>query len=231
MALLGFAIPFLGIGVLPSVIVVVLYSLLPIVKNTFTRHTGFPELMESAKGIGLTKPEILFKVQIPLALPVMMAGNPHLCGDRGRLDDDGGLYRWRRPGLPGVLRHQHGQQCSNPCWSHPGLSAGAAEWIFYSVKWKNLSPRSTSATQTAKSAAPIKRFSGSLWGPVGRPARIFGIRSMVGTPTGDTIVVGGKNYTEQRLLCELASQAIEAKTDLTVQRKSNLGGTQVCSTL
>ena len=75
MALLGFAIPFLVIGVLPSVIVVVLYSLLPIVKNTFTGIQGIsPELMESAKGIGLTKPEILFKVQIPLALPVMMAG-------------------------------------------------------------------------------------------------------------------------------------------------------------
>ena len=75
MALLGFAIPFLGIGVLPSVIVVILYSLLPIVKNTFTGIQGIdPELLESAKGIGLTKTQILFKIQIPLALPVIMAG-------------------------------------------------------------------------------------------------------------------------------------------------------------
>ena len=41
---------------------------------------------------------------------------------------------------------------------------------------------------------------------------------------GDTIVVGGKNYTEQRLLCELASQAIEAKTDLKMCiRDRNIG--------
>ena len=70
MALLGFAIPFLGIGVLPSVVVVILYSLLPIIKNTYTGIHGIsPDLIEAARGISLTKAEILIKVQIPLALP------------------------------------------------------------------------------------------------------------------------------------------------------------------
>ena len=75
MAILGFAIPFLGIGTLPAVVVVVLYSLLPIIKNTFTGINNIPESMiESAKGIGLTKFQILTKIQIPQALPVIMAG-------------------------------------------------------------------------------------------------------------------------------------------------------------
>lgn len=75
MALLGFLIPFLGIGVIPSVFMVVLYSLLPIIKNTFTSISGInPQVIEAAEGIGMTKFQILFKVQIPMALPVIMAG-------------------------------------------------------------------------------------------------------------------------------------------------------------
>ena len=63
MALLGFLIPFLGIGVVPSVFMVVLYSLLPIIKNTFTSIEGIsPQMIEAAEGIGLTKLQILFKI-------------------------------------------------------------------------------------------------------------------------------------------------------------------------
>ena len=75
MALLGFAIPFLGIGGVPAVTIVVLYSLLPILKNTVTGITNInPDTLEAAQGIGLTKFQVLTKVQIPLALPVIMAG-------------------------------------------------------------------------------------------------------------------------------------------------------------
>ena len=75
MALLGFAIPFLGIGTTPAIVMVVLYSLLPIIKNTFTGISNIDSnMIESATGIGLTKWQILVKIQIPLALPVIMAG-------------------------------------------------------------------------------------------------------------------------------------------------------------
>ena len=74
-ALLGFMIPFLGIGTLPAVVMVVLYSLLPIIKNTYIGIQGInPEMIEAAKGIGLKRNQILKKIQIPLALPVIMAG-------------------------------------------------------------------------------------------------------------------------------------------------------------
>ena len=75
MALLGFLIPFVGIGTVPAIIVVILYSLLPIIKNTYTGINGISDTMiESARGIGLTKSQILFKIQIPQTLPVIMAG-------------------------------------------------------------------------------------------------------------------------------------------------------------
>ena len=75
MALLGFMIPLFGIGSVPAIIVVTLYSLLPIIKNTYTGIESVrAQLLEAAKGIGLTGTQILFKVQLPIALPVIMAG-------------------------------------------------------------------------------------------------------------------------------------------------------------
>jgi osmoprotectant transport system permease protein len=75
LALLGFLIPFVGIGSTPAIIMVVLYSLLPIVKNTYTGLTNIDgDILEAAKGIGLTKSQTMRKVQLPLAFPMIMAG-------------------------------------------------------------------------------------------------------------------------------------------------------------
>ena len=74
-AILGFLVPFLGIGEKPAIFMVVLYSLLPIIKNTATGLSNISnETLEAAKGIGMTRFQILFKIRIPLALPVIMAG-------------------------------------------------------------------------------------------------------------------------------------------------------------
>lgn len=74
-ALLGFLIPILGIGEKPAVFMVVVYSLLPIIKNTVTGLSGInAETLEAAKGIGMTRIQVLTKVKLPLALPVIMAG-------------------------------------------------------------------------------------------------------------------------------------------------------------
>ena len=75
LALLGFLIPFAGIGLKPSVIALVVYSLLVIVQNTIVGIRQIdPSIIESATGVGMTKTQILFRVQIPLALPVIIAG-------------------------------------------------------------------------------------------------------------------------------------------------------------
>jgi osmoprotectant transport system permease protein len=75
MALLGFLIPVLGIGSKPAITMVVLYSLLPIVKSTYTGLTNINDAtIEAAEGIGLTQSQILLKIRFPLAMPVIMSG-------------------------------------------------------------------------------------------------------------------------------------------------------------
>lgn len=75
LALLGFLIPLVGIGFKPSIIALVLYSLLVIVQNTMVGIRQIqPSIIESAIGMGMNKLQVLLQVQIPLALPVIIAG-------------------------------------------------------------------------------------------------------------------------------------------------------------
>lgn len=79
-ALFGIMIPILsligqGIGYLPAVIAVLLYSQLPIIRNTYTAITNVePALREAARGMGMTAMQRLREVEIPLAIPVIMSG-------------------------------------------------------------------------------------------------------------------------------------------------------------
>lgn len=79
-ALFGLMIPILskigqGIGYLPAVIAVMLYSQLPIIRNTYTAINNVdPALREAARGMGMTPMQRLASVEIPLAIPIIMAG-------------------------------------------------------------------------------------------------------------------------------------------------------------
>lgn len=79
-ALFGLMIPLLspfghGIGYVPAVIAVVLYSQLPIIRNTYTAIMDVdPALREAARGMGMSTLQRLWGVEIPLAIPVIMAG-------------------------------------------------------------------------------------------------------------------------------------------------------------
>ncbi len=75
LALLGFLIPLLGIGQTPAIIALSLYALLPVVRNTYVGIQEVnPILKDAVRGIGLTDMQILRTVEIPLALPTMLAG-------------------------------------------------------------------------------------------------------------------------------------------------------------
>jgi osmoprotectant transport system permease protein len=75
LALLGFLIPVMGIGFKPAIMALLLYALLPLVRNTYIgiREVD-PSLIEACRGMGLTDLQILKKVELPLALPTIMAG-------------------------------------------------------------------------------------------------------------------------------------------------------------
>ncbi|WP_349410738.1 ABC transporter permease [Pseudalkalibacillus sp. SCS-8] len=75
LALFGFLLPVLGIGSKPAIIALMVYALLPILRNTYTGIVGVDDaLIQAGKGMGMTSAQILWKIELPLALPVIMAG-------------------------------------------------------------------------------------------------------------------------------------------------------------
>jgi osmoprotectant transport system permease protein len=74
-ALLAFMIPLLGVGVLPALVALFLYSLYPILRNTYTGvRTADPAAVAAAHALGMTPTQVLFQVRFPLAASVIMAG-------------------------------------------------------------------------------------------------------------------------------------------------------------
>ena len=74
-ALLGFMIPLLGIGAKPAIVALLIYALLPIIRNTYTGIRGIDRhVIEAANALGMSKWQILFQVELPLAMPVLLAG-------------------------------------------------------------------------------------------------------------------------------------------------------------
>lgn len=75
LAMFAFMIPLLGIGLEPAWVALSLYALLPIIRNTnvAVRNVN-PAMLEAGRGMGMTELQILSKVRVPLALPVIMAG-------------------------------------------------------------------------------------------------------------------------------------------------------------
>lgn len=74
-AVLALAVPMLGFGTAPTLVALFLYGLLPIFENTLTGLTGLPpSVTEAARGMGMTGWQRLIRVELPLALPVILAG-------------------------------------------------------------------------------------------------------------------------------------------------------------
>lgn len=75
LALLGFLLPFLGLGKVPTIVALVIYSWLPVLRNTTAGIVNLdPAVKEAAIGMGATPRQLLFRVELPLAFPVIMAG-------------------------------------------------------------------------------------------------------------------------------------------------------------
>lgn len=74
-ALFGFLIPFSGIGNSTAIIALTVYALLPMVRNTYTGITGIDkEIIEAARGMGSTPFQILWRIKLPLAFPIILSG-------------------------------------------------------------------------------------------------------------------------------------------------------------
>jgi osmoprotectant transport system permease protein len=219
LALLGFLLPlpFIGgIGQRTALVALSLYALLPIVRNTVTGiSTVDPAVIEAGVAMGMTDRQLLWLVQLPLALPAIVAGirvatvigvgTATIAAAIGA----GGLGEYIFRGLAMVD--------STTILAGAIPAAALALGADGSLAW--LEGRMTSGRVAMRTAAAA----------LGVVALVVAIIAVVvnAAPRQDAIVVGSKNFTEQVLLGELIAQAVEAE-GATVVRKLNLGGTFVC---
>lgn len=226
MALLGFAIPFLGIGRVPAIVTVVLYSLLPIIKNTYTGINNIsPETIEAAYGIGLTKLQVLFKVQIPLALPVIMAGvRISVVTGVGLMTmaafiGAGGLGFLVFSGIRTVNNNQILAGALPAC-----ILALVADYLAGTVE-QLVTPVSLQKEQKSKHP----RVRNTITAILAVLLVVVLVMGFIPKAKADKVlVVGTKDFSEQMVLGHMIADLVEGNTDITVDRKVNLGGTQVC---
>ncbi len=75
LALLTLMIPFLGVGRAPAIVALFIYSLLPILRNTYIGMENVdPNYVDVAKGMGMTNIQSIISVELPIAVPTIMAG-------------------------------------------------------------------------------------------------------------------------------------------------------------
>jgi len=224
LALLAFLLPFVGIGMRPAIIALTLYALLPILRNTVTGiETVSSDALEAADGLGFTSFQRLWMVECPLALPVIVSGirtATIICVGIATLAafiGAGGLGDFINRGLatnntnlvllgaiPAALM----------ALSLDGL-IGLGEKIISEKKSK---PGLVTKKRVAY-ASIILIFCA--------PLLSYTFHNIIFKTGQEKIRVASKNFTESMILSELMAQMIEAKTTLKVERKFNLGTTDI----
>lgn len=225
LALLGFLIPFIGIGSAPAIVMVILYSLLPIVKNTYTGLTNIdPDILEAAKGIGLTKSQTMKKVQLPLAFPMIMAGIRISAVTAVGLMT---IAAFVGAGGLGYLVFSGVQTVDNYMILAGAIPACILALLidFIVGKLETSFSYTNKQKSSSKASRKIKRLAIGFASIIIVAGGAFTVYSKVNAE--EKIVIGSKNYSEQLILGNMLADLVESKTDLEVERKLNLGGTQV----
>ncbi|WP_276557888.1 glycine betaine ABC transporter substrate-binding protein [Dethiobacter alkaliphilus] len=228
LALVALMVPFIGIGFWPAIIALFLYSLLPILRNTYTGIKGVnPALKEAGRGMGMTDRQVLVMVELPLALPVIMAGIRTAvvlivgAATLATLIGAGGLGEFIFRGLA----------MSIDSLILLGAIPAALLAILVERALGTLEHHVTplglrdNPGQAKAGATPIKIAGLALAVILALGVALQGIWGMFGEQTD--ITIGSKNFTENILLGHMMASLIEEHTDLTVERSMNMGGTEV----
>lgn len=231
LALLGFLIPLLGIGSKPAILMVFLYSLLPIIKNTYTGLMNInPDIIEASKGMGMTKSQILRMVQLPLALPIIMTGIRISAVTAVGLMTiaafvgAGGLGYMVFSGVQTVNNYMILAGAIPAC-----LLALAMDFVVGKIE-KGVTPPGIRKADGTIKLPKKKSYKPTLMQKyIAAALAVIFIASGVYfyTRKSDKIVVGSKNYNEQLVLGNMLAELIEGNTDLEVDRKLNLGGSSI----
>ena len=216
LAIFGFliSVPFLGgIGKVPAIVALTLYALLPIIRNTYIGINSINSaIKEAGIGMGMTDQQLLLKVEIPLALPVILAGVR--------------VATVISVGIATIAAAIGG--------------GGLGVFIFRGISTVNNELILAGAIPAALIALSADFGLGflekNLTKPTGNKSKlaiILGIITLIIAgliafnyqKAPETIIIGSKNFTEQVILGELLAQHIENHTKLKVDRRFNLGGT------
>jgi osmoprotectant transport system permease protein len=223
LAMFGFLLPlpFIGgLGARVAITVLIVYALLPIVRTTIAGITSVDRaLVEAGTALGMTPRQLLFQVQLPLALPSIVAGirvaavigvgTATIAAAVGA----GGLGEYIFRGLAMV--------------DPTVILAGAIPAAVLALSLDGgltLAERAVRGRLTSGGRGSGRKLAyAALALVVGMIAA-----GVAGGRWGTTIRVGSKNFTEQIILGEILAQAIESRTGLRVERRLNLGGTFIC---
>ena len=209
MALLGLFIPIMGIGTLPALTALVIYAIFPILQNTITGLQGIdPSLEEAGIAFGMTKWERLKKLEIPLAMPVIMSGIRTAAvmiigtATLAALIGAGGLGSFI---LLGIDRN-------NASLILIGALSSAFLAIAFNLllKWME---KAKLRTIFAAFAVMILGL-GASYTP-----------SLLSKPEKENLVIAGKLGPEPEILANMYKILIEENTDMTVTVKPNFGKT------
>lgn len=240
LAMLALLLLLIGkIGVIPALIALTFYALLPIARNTVAGLASVPDyLIEAGRGVGMTNRQRLLRVELPLALPVIVAGirTAAVIGvgiaTLSTYIGAGGLGDFIKRGLamqdPRLMLL--GTIPAAMLALLVDFAIWCAEWSLRPVKtWQRTTAGKT--VRFSARAVPLLLIGLGLATAFTQPftqARgdIVPEKQRIGQ--AGIIRVGSKEFAEQLVLGELMAQMIEAKTNLTVERTFGLGGTMIC---
>lgn len=215
-SMLGFLIPFSGVGNATAVIALTIYALLPMVRNT---HTGIsnvdPAILEAAKGMGSTRVQILFKIKLPLAMPVIMSGIRSMVTMTIAL---AGIASFIGAGGLGVAIYR-GITTNNSAMTMAGSLLIAvlalAVDLFLGIIERRMKMRNAKAKRANRIIAVLAAAAVCF-------ALI--ITSAFRGRTEETIHIATKPMTEQYVIGEMLKILIEQDTDLNVELTQGVGG-------
>ena len=214
-SMLGFLIPFSGVGNATAIIALTVYALLPMVRNTHTGITNVdPAILEAAKGMGSTRTQILFKIKLPLAMPVIMSGIRNMVTMTIAL---AGIASFIGAGGLGVAIYR-GITTNNTAMTMVGSLLIALLALIMDVLLgfieRRMNKRSVKAKKTNKVMA------------VAAVIVCLGIAGsvLINTQQKDTIQIATKPMTEQYVLGEMLDILIEQDTNLNVELTQGVGG-------
>lgn len=224
LALLVFLVPFIGTGELPAIIALTVYGLLPILRNTYLGIQGVDRsVIEAGVGMGMTNRQVLWMVELPLALSVIMGGIRTATVLIIGVATIAGLIG--AGGLGDLIFR--GLQTYNTGLILGGAIPSALLAILFDFLLKRLeadvTPRGVQKEKKQdKKGARIRRW------VVVALVLILPITAVIaqsGVGKGDTITITGKNFTEQEIMVYIMGHLIEEHTDINVEYESFLGGT------